>query len=57
MPAVAVRLAIRIGMRLVALASIACSPSRIGTGGETAEPDEATTLRKPQPSPASAATR
>jgi hypothetical protein len=42
-------------MRLVALALIGSRPLKIRIGSDTAEPDDATVLRKPQARPASRA--
>src|SRR5215213_10300807 len=43
------------GTRLVALAVMGSSPIAISTGSDTAEPDDATVLRKPQATPAAMA--
>src|SRR5439155_8795694 len=50
--AVAESAPIRTGTRLVALAEIGSSPIIIRMGKDTAEPDDAAVLRKPQASPA-----
>jgi hypothetical protein len=43
------------GTRLVALAVIGSRPIAISAGSDTAEPDDATVLRKPQATPATTA--